>query len=137
MIGLTDAGSPDIVLTIDSLAVALRWQGRFAEAESLLRRSIANQERARRTNTTQFASTLHNLGTVLRSLDRSAEAEKIHKQSLDIFQRTLPPAHPSIAASLSALAILYTEQQRYAEAEPELSLIVGDGRAVQAAAVAG
>ncbi|HEX5748047.1 MAG TPA: tetratricopeptide repeat protein [Archangium sp.] len=95
------------------LTQALIQQGRFTEAESLLRRQL----QAERTSALARGWILHELGVVLDSQGKYAEAEALLRQSLSIYEQALGTHHPSYGASLHVLAGVLESQGKYAEAE--------------------
>ncbi|HYO58041.1 MAG TPA: tetratricopeptide repeat protein [Archangium sp.] len=96
-----------------ALSQALLSQGRYTEAESLLRRQLQNE----RTSDLDRGWVLHELGLVLDSKGNYAEAEKLLRQSLAIFEQTFGTHHPNYSASLHELARVLEKQGQYAEAE--------------------
>ncbi len=95
------------------LTQVLIRQGRFTEAESLLRLQLQAEQ------TSDLASgwILHELGLVLQSQGKYAEAEALLRQSLSIKKQALGTHHPHYGASLHELAGVLERQGKYAEAE--------------------
>ncbi len=93
-------------------------QGRYEEAESLYKRSLAITEKVLGPEHPNIATCLRNLSLIYGRQGRYAEAETLYKQSLEISEKALGPEHLVIALSLNSLASLYGEQDRHAEAEP-------------------
>ena len=92
--------------------------GRYAEAESLLKRSLEIDAKLLGSNDEEFAITLINLGYLYDSQGRYDEAEPLYKRVLEIFEKALGLDHPDVATALNNLAGLYFNQGRYAEVEP-------------------
>ncbi|WPB82884.1 tetratricopeptide repeat protein [Archangium violaceum] len=88
-------------------------QGRFTEAESLLRRQL----QAERTSDLARAWILHFLAMVLQSQGKYAETEALLRQSLSIKKQALGSLHPHYGASLHELAGVLERQGKYAEVE--------------------
>ena len=95
-------------------------RGRFAEAEPLLKESLAIYKSLVGQQHPDVAMSLNNLAELYRVQGRYAEAEPLLKQSLAIHKRVFGQEHPDVATSLNNLAALYFDQGRYAEAEPLL-----------------
>ncbi|HYO68982.1 MAG TPA: tetratricopeptide repeat protein [Archangium sp.] len=95
------------------LTQVLSRQGRFTEAESLLRRQL----QAERTSGLTRGWILHELGLVLQSQGKYAEAEALLRQSLSINEQALGTHHPDYGASLHVLSGVLQRQGRYAEVE--------------------
>ncbi len=104
--------------SLNNLAELYRAQGRYTEAESLYKRSIAISEKALGPEHPDVATSLNNLAELYSAQGRYAEAEPLHKRSLAIGEKALGPEHPNNTRSLNGLARLYHDQGRYGEAEP-------------------
>ena len=95
-----------------------RNQGRYQEAEPLVKRALAIYEKALGSDHPNAASSLNNLAVLYVSQGRYEEAEPLHRGALAIYEKALGPDHPDTASSLNNLAGLYNSQGRYEEAEP-------------------
>jgi tetratricopeptide (TPR) repeat protein len=104
-------------LALSKQAVPLFQQGRYAEAEPLLKGALAIFEKALGPDHPKVATGLSNLAALYQVQGRYAEAEPLLKRALAIFEKALGPSHPDVAQSLNDLALLYQVQGRYAEAE--------------------
>ncbi len=107
-----------VATTLNNLAGLYQFQGRYAEAEPLYKRSLEINEKALGPDHPSVATTLNNLAALYESQGRYAEAEPLYKRSIKITEKALGPDDPSVATTLNNLAFLYTSQGRYAEAEP-------------------
>jgi tetratricopeptide (TPR) repeat protein len=94
-------------------AQVLIRQGRWAEAESILRQRL----HLTRDSSRQREVVLHELAWALEEQGRYAEAEEVLRQALSVEENALGKAHPSYAASLHNLGRVLDTQGRYAEAE--------------------
>jgi tetratricopeptide (TPR) repeat protein/CHAT domain-containing protein len=108
-------------------ATAAQWLGsaymhqcRYAEAEALMKRSLAIHEAASGAGGVSVAGDLKLLGTLYRNQARFAEAEPLLKRAIAICEARRGPEHVSVAGNLGTLASVYQRQARYAEAEPLL-----------------
>ena len=106
------------------LAQVLSRQGRYTEAESLLRRQLQNERMSGQAR----GWTLYHLGSVLSQQGNYVEADKILRQSLSISERAFGTHHPNHGDSLHALAGVLEKQGQYTEAEQLLrqSLIISE-----------
>ncbi len=95
------------------LSQVFRRQGRYPEAESLLRRQLQNAG----TSGIARGWILHELARVLERQGQYAEAERLLRQSLAISEQALGTQHPDYGTSLQELAGVLERQGQYAEAE--------------------
>jgi tetratricopeptide (TPR) repeat protein len=92
-----------------------------AEAEPLLRRALAIQEKTLSGANPETAATLNNLADVLLAAGRTAQAEPLARRALAMLEATLGPRHPRVATASSNLADIlrakkdYTGARRYYE----------------------
>ncbi len=93
-------------------------QGKYAEAEPLLKRALAIHEQQLGATHPNTASSLNNLAGLYRSQEKYAEAEPLLKRALTIREQQLGAAHPDTASSLNNLGEIYYQQGKYAEVEP-------------------
>lgn len=93
---------------------------RHAEAESLLKRSLAIREKAFGFEDEGLVEVLDALAEVYEGQKRFAEAEVARKRALAIDEKVSGPEDANVAVSLANLAALYKKTKRFAEAEPLL-----------------
>ena len=93
-------------------------QGKYIEAESLIKEALAIDRAALPENHPDLARNVKNLAGLYNSQGRYAEAEPLIKEALAIDRAALPENHPDLATAVNNLASLYNSQGRYAEAEP-------------------
>ncbi|MCP2728906.1 CHAT domain-containing tetratricopeptide repeat protein, partial [Limnofasciculus baicalensis] len=98
---------PHIAGSLNNLAALYQSQGRYAEAEPLLRQALAINQEILPEKHPLVANSLNNLAYLYESQGRYAEAEPLFRQALAMFQEILPEKHPDIAGSLENLAFLY------------------------------
>ncbi len=103
------------------LAEMYRLQRRFDEAERLIRRTIALDEKYRGPNHTDLAMSLESLALLFHTQNRQREMEPLLARALTIYERALGPMHLRVASSLNNLASLYRSLGRLEEAEPLVS----------------
>jgi tetratricopeptide (TPR) repeat protein/CHAT domain-containing protein len=105
-------------LRLTEKAAQLDEQGRYAEAEPLLKRSLAIVEKTLGPNHPAVAEPLNALANLYYHQGRYKEAEPLFKRSLAIFEKKFGSNQIDVGTLLSNLANLYTSQGRYKDAEP-------------------
>ena len=113
-----ERGSTDGAYLAHHAAGPLLELGKFAEAESLRRRSLAIFEQGLGPDHPNVASALNNLAMLLRVTNRLVEAEPLYRRALAIDEQRSGPDHPRVAACLNNLASLLGDMNRPSEAEP-------------------
>ena len=103
---------------LNNLAQLLEYTNRLAEAEPLMRRTLAIDERSLGPDHPSVARDLNNLAGLLHNSDRLVEAEPLYRRALAIDEKSLGPDHPSVARDKDNLAALLVGTNRLAEAEP-------------------
>jgi tetratricopeptide (TPR) repeat protein len=104
----------------NELSLFLHRSGCYAEAEPLVRRVLAIDEKTYGPEHTAVARDLNNLAAVLEYADRLAEAEPFYRRAQAIFEKNLGADHPDVGTSLNNLAQVLKKMNRLAEAEPIL-----------------
>ena len=107
------------VVYLNHKATALYAQGRYAEAEALLKHTLSVCERAGEPPNVYIAI-LNNLAEVYIVQGRYAEAEPLLKRALSTREKTQGSEHPDVALAVNNLGGLYYAQGRYDKAEPLL-----------------
>jgi CHAT domain-containing protein/tetratricopeptide (TPR) repeat protein len=113
-----------VILRAGNLASALNTLGevyrrleRYADAETMYRRSLAIREAAYGPDDSGDATALHSLG-LLHLLQGDYAVAQLHlKRSIEILEQTVGADSPALAASLHDLASAYFVQHHYAEAD--------------------
>jgi hypothetical protein len=114
---------------LNDLGLIYLLQGRYAEGEPLLKRSLTIQEKfdgpfIYNPVGDGIANLLNNLAELYRTQSRYAEAEPIAQRALAIREQPWHLAlrgadhNLAVAKSLSTLALVYYDQGRYSDAEP-------------------
>jgi tetratricopeptide (TPR) repeat protein len=98
---------PDVGSTLSNLGLVYRDQGKYVEAEELLKRALAVREKALGASHAYVGATLNNLALVHRDQGKDAEAEGLFERALAIRETALGASHPDVARTLSNMAILY------------------------------
>jgi len=112
-LGLRD-GDPSL---LSLLGISLFQLAQWTEAEPLMRRALATDERNVGPDHSDVARDLSNLAALLQATNRFAEAEPLMRRALAIDERSVGPDHAAVATDLNNLALLLEETNRLAEAE--------------------
>ena len=99
-------------------ALVLYKQGRYADAEPLLKQALAIQKAALGPDDPDIAPVMNNLAGIYRELGRYADAEALYRQALEIREKLLGRNDSALASSLNNLAAVLSNQGRYSDAEP-------------------
>jgi tetratricopeptide (TPR) repeat protein len=122
---LVDLGSNNNVLgrfarDLNNLAMLNKAQGKYAEAEPLLLRSIGIKEKNLGKNNFQVGNSFSNLKNLYQSKTDYQANEKLLLRSIAAKEKELGKQHLSVADSLNNLANFYKTQSEYAKAQPLL-----------------
>ena len=93
-------------------------EARHAEAEPLMRRALAIDEKSYGTEHPNVARDLNNLAQLLQDTNRLGEAEPLMRRALAIDEKSYGTEHPKVARDLNNLAQLLKATNRLGEAEP-------------------
>lgn len=102
----------------DKAGTYLREQGQYAEAESLLTRTLTIREQISGADL-DIATTLSNLAGLYSYQGKYKEAERLVIRALSIREQHLEAQHPDIAKNRGHLAVLYIQQEQYEQAEQQ------------------
>ena len=75
----------------------LQTTNRLAEAEPLMRRALAIDEKSFGPEHPNVAISLNNLAQLLQATNRLAEAEPLMRRALAIDEKSFGPEHPNVA----------------------------------------
>ena len=103
---------------MSGLGLVLKIKGAWQEAEPLMRRALAIDERSLGAENPTVAIRLNNLAQLLQDTNRLAEAEPLMRRALAIDEGAFGAEHPEVAIRLNNLAQLLQDTNRLAEAEP-------------------
>jgi serine/threonine protein kinase/Tfp pilus assembly protein PilF len=107
----------DAATSLNDLALVLRDEGQYTEAESLQREALEIRRNLYGHDNPDVAQSLNNLALVLRSEGKLAEAESLHREALAIQVTIYGNEHKEIATSLNNLALVLRDEGNLAEAE--------------------
>ena len=99
------------------LARVLYHQGRYKEAEPLVRWALTIRELDTNAKPGAVFQCVYTLGLIQAAQKKHAEAEQFLKRSLALQDQSLGPDHANSAVILSRLALVCSEQLKYTEAE--------------------
>jgi tetratricopeptide (TPR) repeat protein len=103
---------------MNQLALLLGAKALHMEAEPLMRRALAIDERTYHPLDPAVSTRLNNLGELLYQTNRVAEAEPLMRRALAIDENAYGLNHPIVAIRLNNLAQLLRQTNRLSEAEP-------------------
>jgi len=106
--------------TLSTLALALRVQGKFAEALPLAQRLVAIRMKRYGPDETSTGIALHNNAEVLIAMQRFGEADKVQASALAAFEKKLGPIHQNTASAMHNMGAIQLKQGKYGEAEKYL-----------------
>jgi tetratricopeptide (TPR) repeat protein len=92
----------DLADALTQLGKVMNRQGRYREAEPLMRRAVAIRERERSAG---LADSLSKLAASLDGQEKYQEAEALHVRSTELYKKRRGEVHPSVASSLNNLAM--------------------------------
>jgi CHAT domain-containing protein len=101
---------------LNNLASLYHNQGKYTEAVSLYKRSLAINEKALGPQHPSVALSLNNIASLYLSQGKYTDAEPLLKRSLAINEKALGPQHPLVAMSLNSLALTYRAQEKVKQA---------------------
>lgn len=103
--------------SLNILGLILTGQGRYAEAEEVLRRAVSIFARNADPEGADYATIESNLADAYKQRGAYREAEPLYRHALAVFEKRLGPEHPNVAQILVNLAGVPYALGRYAEAE--------------------
>ncbi len=98
--------------TLGDLAAVLRLQGRYADAEPRVKRSLQIREQAYGPHYPLVAASLNNLALVYRAQGCNADASSLFRRALEIREAALGQNHPDVGQVLNNLALLLRDEGR-------------------------
>lgn len=106
-----------LILTLSNLGSCYLDLGRFAEAESFLRRAVREGESGHENAQLALAVALNNFGVLMTRLGRDSRALEAFDRSLEIRRRLLGPDHTGVARQMHNLARVHAQNNRLDKAE--------------------
>ena len=99
---------PDTLGSVNNLAVLLKSQGKFTEAEPLHRRALEGYEATLGPKHPDTFTSLNNLAGLLESQGKFTEAEPLYRRALEGCEATLGPKHPDTLTSAQWAVLLFS-----------------------------
>ena len=121
---------------MNNLGQVYKAEGREAEAEPLIKHSLAIREKLLGPGHPDVARSLNNLADLYQRQRRYGDAEPLFKRALAIREATVGTEHPDTAMSVNNLASLYQAEGRTADALPLVERMIASGRAQPRVALA-
>ncbi|MGD1905294.1 MAG: tetratricopeptide repeat protein [Leptolyngbyaceae cyanobacterium] len=109
---------PDLLISINNLAVLYQALGRYDEAEPLLQEALSIRQQQLDPDNPELATSLNNLAAVYQFQGRQASALPLFEQAIAILQQQPEPDLRNLAATQNNLATAYEALGRYDEAAP-------------------
>jgi tetratricopeptide (TPR) repeat protein len=109
---------------MNQLGLLLKAKALHGEAELLMRRALAIEEKRFGPDHPIVATHLGNLASLLQATNRLDEAEPLKRRALAIDEKSSGPDHPNVAIRLGNLAILLQATNRFVEAEPLMRRVI-------------
>ncbi|HVP55019.1 MAG TPA: tetratricopeptide repeat protein, partial [Candidatus Eisenbacteria bacterium] len=103
---------------MNELGALYQSRAQYADAEPLMRRALAIDEKSYGPDHPNVATDLNNLAQLLQDTNRLADAEPLMRRALVIDEKSYGPNHPDVAIRLNNLASLMYALNRLADAEP-------------------
>lgn len=110
--------APNVSEVLNLLGLVYLSTSRYSEAEPLMRRALAINEKAFGSDHPTIAIRLNNLAQLLSDTNRLDEAEPLMRRALAIDEKAFGGDHPNVARCLNNLAQLLSDTNRLSEAEP-------------------
>lgn len=106
------------LVSINSMGLLLRYQGRTSEAEPFYREALEKRRRVLGEEHPDTLISINNMGALLQAQGRLDEAEPYYREALEKFRRVLGEEHPDTLASINNMGFQLHAQGRLSEAEP-------------------
>jgi len=106
---------------LSDLALLLQAQGRYTEAEPLLRRALSIRQYSG-PEQPETGMVLSKLATNLMLQHRFAEADPLFAQALAIEEKTLGTTHPEVAATRRGMADSAVKQKKWGDASRQFRI---------------
>ena len=126
---------PAVATLLNNLGQVDKVQGRYAEAEPLIRRSLAIREKVLGPDHPDVARSLNNLADLYERQGRYAEALPLFERALAVRERAVGPDHPDTATSMNNLSAFYQVSGRPDDALPLVQRLIAGGHAQLRAAL--
>jgi tetratricopeptide (TPR) repeat protein len=106
------------MMVANNLGLLLEDEGRFSEAEPLLRKSLALRRQLLGEDHPQTLTAINNLGTLLQAAGQLVEAEALYREALGRLRRVQGEEHRETLGAINNLGVLLLVADKPEEAEP-------------------
>jgi tetratricopeptide (TPR) repeat protein len=110
-------GHPSTLASMSNLAVVLRDQGKYEQAEEMQRQALGLHETALGKDHPDTLRCMNSLALVLRGQGKYEQAEEMHRQALGLQETALGEDHPDTLTSMDNMALALRYQGKYEQAE--------------------
>ncbi len=111
-------GHPDLVISMQNLAVVYQAQGKWGDAEGFYKDALAMRERLDPGDHAEVANVRQTLALLCETQAKWADAETHARDALAMYKRLFKGDHVEVANSLSKLAGVYQVQGKLTAAAP-------------------
>jgi CHAT domain-containing protein/tetratricopeptide (TPR) repeat protein len=122
--GALPEGHPDIIHTLDALALHYQVSGPLAKAEAILNRTLALREKLVPADNVHIANNLSSLASLYTSQGRLDEAETLRKRAVTMSLAEFPSGDSLLVSRLGSLGELYLLRKDWQNALQNLRLAV-------------
>jgi tetratricopeptide (TPR) repeat protein len=98
--------NPSTLMSMSNLAIVLRAQGKYEQAEEVLRQALGLCETVLGKEHPDTLRSINNLATVLSDQGKYEQAEEMHRQALGLSETVLGKEHPNTLTSMNNLALV-------------------------------
>lgn len=113
---LPNRTDPNVANSLENLAALYVAQGRYKDAEKILKRVLEIRERLFTKKHPDYALSLQSLAELYVETARYPEAETVQLQAIAILKETVGETHPHTASALNTLAVIYLRTANYNDA---------------------
>jgi tetratricopeptide (TPR) repeat protein len=120
---------PAVATLLNNLGQVDKAEGRYADAEPPIKRSLAIREKVLGRDHPDVARSLNNLADLFERQGHYADAEPLYQRAVAIRERALGSDHPDLWTSLNNLAFLYQAEGRTPDVLPLVERTIASGHA--------
>ena len=114
------AEHPDTLASVNNLGALYRCEGKYADAEPLLKKALDGRSRVLGAEHPLTLLSMKELAVLRQSQRDYAGADALFTSILEARRRVLGPAHPDTLEAMTSLGEVRLQRKQYSEAEPLL-----------------
>ena len=114
---LLGAEHPDTLASMSNLALVLRSQGRYDEAEQMHRQILQSKRKTLGDRHPDTLMSMANLTKILFNQGKHKEAEHMGQETLQLTEIVLGKEHPYTLMSMNNVGLVLSSQDKYSDAE--------------------